>query len=209
MVSLDLKDAYLQVPIHPESRQFLRFSTAQGSFQFNVLCFGRTTSPQVFTRVMAPVSVMLHSLGIRMLRYLDDWLIQAASRDFCIWERDQVMQLCKKLGIVINLVKSQLIPTQTATYLGMEIDSRSLRVSPTQKRIVMLNSLKSFCPPRVSPQALGGRYWVTVIHDSVDSWGSPQDEVPSACTKESLGFQGRSSPSRLESPVSPGSGGRM
>ena len=28
MVSLDLKDAYLQVPIHPESRQFLRFSTS-------------------------------------------------------------------------------------------------------------------------------------------------------------------------------------
>ena len=25
MVSLDLKDAYLQVPMHPESRKFLRF----------------------------------------------------------------------------------------------------------------------------------------------------------------------------------------
>ena len=88
MVSLDLKDAYLQVPIHPESRRFLRFSTAQGTFQFKVLCFGLTTSPQVFTRVMAPVSVMLHSLGIRMLRYLDDWLVQASSKDQCLWARD-------------------------------------------------------------------------------------------------------------------------
>ena len=37
-------------------------------------------APQVFTRVMAPVSAILHHLGIRMCRYLDDWLIQAPSR---------------------------------------------------------------------------------------------------------------------------------
>ena len=66
MVALDLKDAYLQIPIHPESRRYLRFVTPQGTFQFKVLCFGLTTAPQVFTRVMAPVSAILHSMGIRM-----------------------------------------------------------------------------------------------------------------------------------------------
>ena len=28
--------------------------------------------PQVFTRIMTPVSVMLHAMGVRILRYLDD-----------------------------------------------------------------------------------------------------------------------------------------
>ena len=53
MVSLDLKDAYLQVPMHPESRKFLRFMVGGKVYQFKVLCFGLSTAPQVFTRVMA------------------------------------------------------------------------------------------------------------------------------------------------------------
>ena len=40
MVSLDLKDAYLQVPMHPESRKFLRFMVREKVYQFKVLCFG-------------------------------------------------------------------------------------------------------------------------------------------------------------------------
>ena len=55
MISLDLQDAYLQVPVHHDSRRYLRFVVAGKSYQFRVLCFGLTTAPQVFTRIMAPV----------------------------------------------------------------------------------------------------------------------------------------------------------
>ena len=50
MVSLDLKDAYLQVPMHPNSRKFLRFMVGGKVYQFRVRCFGFSTAPQVFTR---------------------------------------------------------------------------------------------------------------------------------------------------------------
>ena len=50
-------------------------------YQFKVLCFGLSTAPQVFTRVMAPVSAILHRMGVRLRRYLDDWLLQASSRE--------------------------------------------------------------------------------------------------------------------------------
>ena len=75
MVSLDLQDAYLQVPVHHDSRRYLRFVVEGRTYQFRVLCFGLTTATQVFTRIMAPVSAILHKYGVRMLRYLDDWLI--------------------------------------------------------------------------------------------------------------------------------------
>ena len=81
MASIDLKEAYLQVPVHPASRHFLRFVFHGSVYQFKALCFGLSTAPQVFTRVMAPVSAILHSLGIRMRRYLDDWLVQSSSRE--------------------------------------------------------------------------------------------------------------------------------
>ena len=62
MVSLDLQDAYLQVPVHHDSRRYLRFVVGGRTYQFRVLCFGLTTAPQVFTRIMAPVSAILHNL---------------------------------------------------------------------------------------------------------------------------------------------------
>ena len=61
MISIDLKDAYLQVPIHPSSKKFLRFVVDGRVYQFKALCFGLSTAPQVFTRIMAPVSSFLHS----------------------------------------------------------------------------------------------------------------------------------------------------
>ena len=60
MASVDLLDVYCKVPIH-KSRKFLRF-TCQGTvYQFNAVCFGLTTAPQVFTRVYSLVSTWAHS----------------------------------------------------------------------------------------------------------------------------------------------------
>ena len=56
---LDLKEAYLQVLVHPESHKFLRFVAFGRMYRFRALCFGLSTTPQVFTRVMAPVSSIL------------------------------------------------------------------------------------------------------------------------------------------------------
>ena len=68
MASIDLKEAYLQVPVHPDSRRFLRF-VAQGQvYQFSALCFGLSTAPQVFSRVMAPVSRIRRNLFIHKAR---------------------------------------------------------------------------------------------------------------------------------------------
>ena len=134
MISLDLQDAYLQVPIHHDSRRFLRFVVDGKPFQFRVLCFGLTTAPQVFTRIMAPVSTILHRHGVRMLRYLDDWLIVASSEIACLQSRDRLLAVCTELGIQVNLTKSSLVPSQSIVYLGMEILSLPFIARPTPTR---------------------------------------------------------------------------
>ena len=47
MVSIDLKDANLQVPVYPDSRHFLRFVSDGVVYQFWAFCFGLSTAPQV------------------------------------------------------------------------------------------------------------------------------------------------------------------
>ena len=79
LASLDLKDAYFQIPIHGSSRRLLRFMSEGTVYQFKALCFGLLTAPQVFTRVFAAVSAWAHARGIRLLCYLDDWLVLSSS----------------------------------------------------------------------------------------------------------------------------------
>ena len=152
MASIDLKEAYLQILVHPESRHFLRFVAHGQVYQFTALCFGLSTAPQVFSRVMAPVSAILHSWGISMRRYLNDWLVQSSSRDSLIHDLQVVLDLCRELGIVVNPEKSHLEPSQVVQYLGVVIDAQSFKASPSPDRIARLQStagefLSSADPP--------------------------------------------------------------
>ena len=141
MVSLDLKGAYLQVPMHPESRRFLRFMVGGKVHQFKFLCIGLSTAPQVFTRVMASVSAILNRIGVRLRRYLDGWLLQASSREQVLLALRTVLRLCRSLGIVVNWEKSRMIPTQRMVYLGVILDSISFWASPALKRVEKLLSI--------------------------------------------------------------------
>ena len=152
MASIDLREAYLQVPVHPESRPFLHFVARGQVYQFTTLCFGLSTTQQGFSRVMAPVSAILHSWGIRMRRYLDDWLVQSSSRESLPQDLHMVLDLCQELGIVVNLEKSNLEPSQVVQYLGVVIDAQSFVASPSPDRITRLQStagefLSSADPP--------------------------------------------------------------
>ena len=90
------------------SRPFLRFLLRDTVYQFQALCFGLSTALPVFTWVMAPVSAILHSLGIRMRRYLDTWLVQSSSQESLPEVLLPVLRLCPVFGIVLP---SQVIPT--------------------------------------------------------------------------------------------------
>ena len=102
LASLDLKDAYFQIPIHPSSRKLLRFTSEGTVYQLRALCFWLSTAPQVFTRVFAAVSALAHSHRIRLLRYLDDWLVVASSEREARQSVQSLLSICCTLGIVIN-----------------------------------------------------------------------------------------------------------
>ena len=133
LASLDLKDAYFQIPIHGSSRKLLRFMSEGTVYQFKALCFGLSTAPQVFTRVFAAVSAWAHARGIRLLRYLDDWLVLSSSEKKAKESIRELLSVCRTLGIVINEKKSDLVPSQSAMYLGMTIDTGASKVFPSSK----------------------------------------------------------------------------
>src|SRR4029434_4633359 len=47
-ITIDLKDAYFHVPIHPRHRKYLRFAFGGIAYQFNALPFGLSLAPRAF-----------------------------------------------------------------------------------------------------------------------------------------------------------------
>ena len=54
MVKLDLKDAYLQVHIHPDHQKYLVFQWDSKFYQFTCLPFGLLAAPRAFTKLLKP-----------------------------------------------------------------------------------------------------------------------------------------------------------
>ena len=59
MVKMDLKDAYLQIPIHPTHQPLLTFQWKDKYYKFIYLPFGLSAAPRVFTKVLKPVAGFL------------------------------------------------------------------------------------------------------------------------------------------------------
>ena len=121
MTKLDLKDAYLSVPIHADSQKFLRFIWKDKTYQFQALPFGLNIAPRVFTRLLKPVAAFLRKRGVRLVIYLDNILIIGSSVEEI--RQFTEMSLLESLGFIINKEKSIFTPTQIITFLGFTINS--------------------------------------------------------------------------------------
>ncbi len=143
--AIDLKDAYFHVSILPRHRPFLRFAFEGRAYQYKVLPFGLSLSPRVFTKVAEAALVPMREQGVRILNYLDDWLILAQSQDQLCEHRDWVLSHLSQLGLRVNWEKSKLSLTQRISFLGMELDSVSQTARLTQERAQsVLNCLNTF-----------------------------------------------------------------
>ena len=122
-MSIDLSDANLHIPIHPNSRKYLRFCHRSQVFQFTSLPFGLATAPQVFTMIVKEVKLMALSRGLRLHQYLEDWLIRSQSQEEAQVNTQAVVDLTQSLGWIINQRK-----VRTETDSGVLV--RGLRIPP-------------------------------------------------------------------------------
>ncbi len=137
------------LPLH---RPFLRFAFEGRAWQYRVLPFGLSLSPRVFTKVVEGALTPLREVGVRILNYLDDWLILAQSREQLGDHRDLVIRHLSQLGLRVNWEKSKLSPVQRISFLGVELDSVSMTARLTEERAqAVLNCLSSFRGRNVVP----------------------------------------------------------
>ena len=69
---------------------------------------------------------------MRILNYLDDWLILAQSEAELIAHRTVLLSHLDSLGLTVNWTKSSLVPNQSTSFLGLDLDTVAMtaRLSP-------------------------------------------------------------------------------
>ncbi len=137
-ISLDLRDAYYHIGIHPKHQPYLRFCVQGKAYQFKALCFGPTSAPRVFSKIIAVVAAYLRKWSIRLATYLDDWIVLKQTVHGLILDRTRILRTLVELGFIINLSKSNLDPTPILEYIGALFHLHQGLVFPTRARVAAI-----------------------------------------------------------------------
>ncbi len=130
----------LSYPGSPHHRRFLIFAFEGVAYQYKVLPFGPSLAPCTFTRCMDAALFPLRQIGIRILNYLDDWLILAQSEAVSTLHKNLFLSHLCCLGLRVNFAKSILSPSQRVSFLSTVIDSVQMTATVSAERATTIQS---------------------------------------------------------------------
>ena len=154
MVKLDLKDAYLTVPVFEGHQKYLQFLWEGKVYQFVCLPFGLASAPWAFTKFLKPVVAFLRSLGCRLVIYLDDLILLDQCKIRLMQTLSFVKHLLQVLGFIINDLKSSQSPLQFLEFLGLLVDSVNLKIFLPEDKI---ESIRTKCSEALAKSYLSLR----------------------------------------------------
>ena len=127
--TIDLKEAFLQVPLAKGSRKFTAFSVpGRGMFQFTRLPFGLVNSPATLARLMDRV-LGRGRLEPYVFVYLDDIIVVSETFEHHVQLLQEVAECLARANLTINLTKSRFgVPE--LKFLGYLMNQDGLKVNP-------------------------------------------------------------------------------
>ena len=126
---LDLKDAYHQLELHPDSRDLTTFVSHQGLYRFKRVNFGLASAGPCFQRVMA--SMLKGIPGVET--YLDDVLCHAATQSEHDARLREVLQRFESHRVRVNWAKSETNQREIP-FLGYLVSADGVRIDPERVR---------------------------------------------------------------------------
>ena len=110
---LDLSEAYLQIKLEEQSKQYLVINTHQGLYQFNRLPYGVASAPAIFQQIMEQILPKLPGV----VCYIDDILITGRNDDEHLANLEAVFQSLKQYGFRLKRSKCWFFQ-ESVEYLG-------------------------------------------------------------------------------------------
>lgn len=134
---LDIKDAFLHLPLDEESSKMTTFNTPWGLYRYTRLNFGCKPSPPEWQRYMDRNFLDLPGVKI----FMDDIIIFGRGHEECLQRTEAVKRRCTKLNLTLNEEKCKICQMEV-TFLGMRLDKHGIH--PTFSK---LEALRNMRPP--------------------------------------------------------------
>ena len=99
---IDLKDAYLQVPVDDESQKLLVIDTHKGLFKYKRLPFGLASSPAIFQIFIS--QLLMNIDGV--VAFLDDILIGGETKEEHNKRLNRALKVFQRHNVAINKKKT-------------------------------------------------------------------------------------------------------
>ena len=135
MVTFDLKSAYHHIRIDERFQTYLGFSWQGKYMVFNVLPFGLSTAGFIFSKITREIVKHWRSQGHKIIMYLDDGIAGAKSFEAASNLSELIQRDLNRFGFVIAEEKSQWVPSQEITWLGLVWDMHSGHLHLTPERL--------------------------------------------------------------------------
>lgn len=166
---IDLREAFLQIPVATEDVQKTTITTPFGAFSYNQMPFGLSGAAQTFQRFITEVMRDLKKTHngmipeeISVFSYIDDILVASKDEESHLEDLTAVFERLAQFGLRLNIDKCEFGKTNL-TFLGHYIDAQGIqpvkeKVSAIQKMVTpktvkelrrylgMLNFYRRFIP---------------------------------------------------------------
>ena len=129
---LDLRQAYNQVELTPESQKLATINTSRGLYSFARLAYGIHSAPGIFQRIMTTLLAGIPHVTV----FLDDVLVggkDVAEHDLALRE---VLRRMSSTGLRLNRKKCSFRVDQV-TYLGYRISGRGVQPTSDKQRAIL------------------------------------------------------------------------
>jgi hypothetical protein len=137
---LDISNCFLSFPLHPSMYKYFVFQFDGKYYQFTRLPFGLSTAPRVCTLLLSVIQFVLEQKGLKLVRYLDDFLMISSSFQIASEHLTIAVQVFQHFGLVVNNQKTEG-PAQQIQFLGIIINSIDCTLSISPERIDEMNQL--------------------------------------------------------------------
>ena len=125
---LDLRHAYLQLPLDEGSREYVTINTHKGLFRYTRLPYGISVAPSICQRALECVLADIPRVCI----FLDDILVTGKTREQHVANLRWVLRRLDEAGLKLNNDKCEFF-NQSVVYLGHKIDRDGLH--PTDDKV--------------------------------------------------------------------------
>ena len=116
---IDLKDAFQQIPVHPDDIPKTTITTPFGAFQYNYMPFGLSSASQSFQRfidtALRNITITLpngEEKEVSVLAFIDDILLASSSHEIYMLELHAVFQRLTDFGLCISPLNASLESSQ-------------------------------------------------------------------------------------------------